>query len=124
MTPFSKILAVDIFVMFIALILYVIFGQITVRKLRKNPETKHRLGLELASGLDILNVAQALSLPRSITRIFARGPLSALHADAEVLSKNTTKLDRYMARTVYWLLMTTAILLFALIIVDAISQPT
>ena len=61
MTTGDVIFAV-IFVMgFVACILFVIFGQVTVRKLRKNPETKHELGLEFAGGWDILNVAQALS---------------------------------------------------------------
>ena len=45
-------------------ILYVVFGQMTVRKLRKNPKTKDILGLEVISGWDIINVAQAFSLPR------------------------------------------------------------
>lgn len=40
-------------------ILYVAFGQITVRKLRKTPATKDKLGVEFASGWDILNVAGA-----------------------------------------------------------------
>lgn len=40
------------------------FGQMTVRKLRKNPKTKDILGLEVISGWDIINVAQAFSLPR------------------------------------------------------------
>jgi len=44
---------------FVAWILFIIFGQVTVRKLRKNPETKHELGIEFASGWDIFNVASA-----------------------------------------------------------------
>ena len=51
--------------MFVTCILYVLFGQITVRKLRNNPKTKDALGLEYASGWDIINVAQALAFPRS-----------------------------------------------------------
>jgi len=53
---------------FIVMVLFVLFGQITVRKLRKNSETKTELGFEFASGWDILNVAQALALPKVITR--------------------------------------------------------
>jgi len=48
---------------FSSAILYVVFGQVTVRKLIKNPETKHELGVEFVSGWDIVNVAQALSIP-------------------------------------------------------------
>ena len=43
---------------FVVMLLYLLFGQITVRKLRKNPETKQSLGIEFVSGWDILNVAQ------------------------------------------------------------------
>ena len=48
---------------FLTIVLYVIFGQVTVRELRKNPETKEKLGIEFVSGWDILNVAGALSTP-------------------------------------------------------------
>ena len=46
------------FFILISMVLYVIFGQVTVRKLRKNPETKHELGVEFASGWDIFNDMQ------------------------------------------------------------------
>ena len=35
-------------------VLYVVFGQVTVRKLRKNPNTKELLGMEFISGWDII----------------------------------------------------------------------
>ena len=68
MTLAQTILAVLLATTFIAWILFVIFGQITVRKLRKNPETKHELGIEFVSGWDIFNVAQALSLPAALEK--------------------------------------------------------
>ncbi len=49
---------------FITSILFVLFGQITVRKLRKNPETKDYLGVEYISGMDIVNVAQTFLIPK------------------------------------------------------------
>ncbi len=61
---FSTLFAIPAVVAFIGCILFVIFGLVTVRKLRKNPETKHALGIEFASGWDILNVAGALSLSK------------------------------------------------------------
>jgi len=89
---------------FIIMILFVLFGQITVRKLRKNPETRHELGLEFASGWDILNVAQALSLPKKMIQKMKKSPLYAvLEADAEVLYQHTTVFDRCLARVFYWL---------------------
>jgi len=62
---FSQMLAIVGICMFLTAILYVIFGQVTVKKLRKNPKTKDALGLEYVSGWDIINVAQALAIPRS-----------------------------------------------------------
>jgi hypothetical protein len=94
-----------------SLILYVAFGQITVRKLRKNPETKERLGVEFASGLDIFNAAQALSLPKKLREMLERGYLSALYANSAMLYQHTTKLDRGLARSMYWLFMLSVLLL-------------
>jgi len=88
---------------FISAILFVIFGQITVRKLRKNPETKQALGFEFASGWDILNVAEALTLPKAITRRAKRNA-GIFQADPDLLYKHTTLFDRVLARSFYLLL--------------------
>ena len=66
MTIFSKLLGIIFIFMLIACLLYVVFGQVTVRRLRKNPKTKDALGLEFVSGWDIINVAQALAFPSSM----------------------------------------------------------
>lgn len=47
-----------------AAFLLVIFGQVTVRRLRKKPATKDSLGMEIVSGSDIVGVAQTLSILR------------------------------------------------------------
>ena len=98
---FSQLLGIGMLFVFIALILYVVFGQVTVRKLRKNPETKESLGIEFASGWDILNVAQALALPKSWSRKLESSHLSGLYAKSELLRKNTTLFDRILAR-IFW----------------------
>jgi len=85
-------------------IFYVAFGQITVRKLRNNPETKDVLGLEYVSGWDIINVAQAFSLPRAWTRKIENSKFSFMYANTTVLFDNTTKLDRILGCIFYWLL--------------------
>lgn len=103
MTLFSKLLAFSAFLMLIAAILFVLFGQITVRRLRKKEETKNKLGVEFASGWDILNVAQALALPKSITRKLAKSPIAGFYADREILEKNTTSFDRFLAK-LFWFL--------------------
>ena len=101
MSLFSTLLAIPAAVGFIACILFVIFGQVTVRKLRKNPETKHALGIEFASGLDILNVAQALTLPKAVAQKIRRNSISmglGFAADPDLLYKHTTVFDRVLAR--------------------------
>jgi len=98
----SILLAIPAAVGFIACILFVVFGQITVRKLRKNPETKQVLGIEFASGWDILNVAQALTLPKAIAQKL-REKSMGLEADPNLLYKHTTLFDRVLARVFYTL---------------------
>lgn len=88
----------------VTMIFFVAFGQITVRKLRANPETKSQLGIELVSGWDIINVAQTLSLPYKLVKKFREGRLSFLYADIDLLMKYTSKFDRYLAVIFYWML--------------------
>ncbi|WP_281557313.1 hypothetical protein [Thalassomonas sp. RHCl1] len=106
---------------FISMIFYIIFGQVTVKRLRKNHETKNILGIEYASGWDIINVAQALSIPRSWRRKLETSPLSALYANSEILYKHTTKVDRVLAATFYWLLTLSGTIMILLVIFDALS---
>lgn len=107
MSLFSQLLGIAALGGFFACILFVAFGQITVRKLRKNPATKERLGVEFASGWDILNVAGALSTPGWLKDKFNRSSLSFLIADHDALYKNTHLFDRILAR-VFWLFYTTS----------------
>ena len=109
MSIFSQLLAFVFIFMFLACLLYVAFGQITVRKLRKNPKTKDKLGVEFASGWDILNVAQAFAFPRSWSRKLEKSPLSSMHANTQVLVENTSKFDRCLGAVFYWLFMTSAV---------------
>ncbi len=74
----ESILSMILAVGFVAWILFVIFGQVTVRKLRKKPETRHELGVEFASGWDIFNVAQALTLPKSVMKKIRKNPQGAV----------------------------------------------
>ena len=119
MSLFSQLLACVAFFMFLALIIYVIFGQVTVRKLRKNPETKDALGVEFASGWDIINVAQALSIPRSWSRKLEGSALSALYASYECLYKNTSWLDRLLAAIFYWLFTISGLAMIVLVLLNS-----
>ncbi len=105
MSLFSQMLAIVGICMFLTAILYVAFGQVTVKKLRKNPKTKDALGLEYVSGWDIINVAQALAIPRSWSRKLEKSPLSSMYANSDLLFENTSKLDRMLGAVFYWLLM-------------------
>ncbi|MCP4342508.1 MAG: hypothetical protein GY799_27415 [Desulfobulbaceae bacterium] len=98
---------------FVAMILYVVFGQITVRKLRKKTETKDKLGVEFVSGSDILNIAQALALPKFITKKMNKSPISFFHADTELLIRHTSYVDRVLASILYWLLVSSLILILS-----------
>lgn len=104
MTLDELIFALGFFGGIISLIFYVFFGQITVKRLRKNPETQRCLGVEFASGWDIFNVAQALSLPKFITRKLAESPMAHFYANRDILEKNTNILERSLANTFYWML--------------------
>ncbi|WP_064609673.1 hypothetical protein [Photobacterium sp. J15] len=114
----SLIFAVLLLNSFICMVLYIAFGQITVRKLRRNKNTKDSLGIEYASGWDIINVAQALSLPTYVIRKLRRSSLSSLYADREFLIENTTRFDRLLAFVFYWLLMFTGVSLPLLALAD------
>ena len=94
---------------FFSAILYIVFGQVTVRKLRKNPETKHNLGVAFINGWDIINVAQALSLPQVIIRKLRNSPLSFLESNADLLYEHTNVIDRLLARMFYGLMMFTGL---------------
>jgi hypothetical protein len=87
---------------FIAMILYLAFGEITVRRLRKNPETMGALGFDYISGRDIVNVAQALSWPAFMVRKLRTTKLAFLYADPDILVQYTSKFDRVLARLFYW----------------------
>lgn len=94
-------------------ILYVSFGEVTVRKLRKVSELKNLLGIEFVSGGDIVNVAQTLAWPRSFMRRRDKGRYSFLHANSEAVYSHTTKLDRILGRLFYWTMIFTVACAFA-----------
>lgn len=92
-------------------ILFVVFGEVTVRKLRKNPQTRHLLGMQFVSGMDIVNVSVALSRPRRWSPIMEGGKLGFLFADSAVLRANTSRLDRAIARLHFWSLVLSGVLM-------------
>ncbi len=121
MSLFSKLLACAALFMLLAAILYVVFGQVTVRKLRKNPNTKDALGIEFASGWDILNAAQALAFPKSWTRTLERSPISSMYAKSECLRANTTRFDKVLAFVFYWLFMLSSFSMILLVVLDGLG---
>ena len=117
-----KLFGLSMVLLFVSMILFVIFGQVTVRKLRKNSETKGKLGMEFASGWDILNVAQALSLPNQIVRRLEQSPLSSVFlANTDILYRHTTRFDRLLARLLFGLSHTSILLVLILMILSYIG---
>ena len=88
-----------------------------MRKLRKNPETKHELGVEFVSGWDIFNVAQALTLPKSIAQRISDN-FKGFEANVDLLYKHTTVFDRLLARMFYTLITLPVFVMFILLILD------
>ena len=121
MSLFSQLLGINAIFVLLSLVLYVIFGQVTVRRLRKNAVTKKALGLEFASGWDIINVAQALSLPRSFTKRLERSSLSVMYADSNLLRQNTTLVDRIIAGLFYWMFMLSSLAMIALVSINGLG---
>ncbi|MGY0565792.1 MAG: hypothetical protein ACW7DQ_20175 [Paraglaciecola chathamensis] len=121
MSLFSQLLAIACAIGFFAAIFYVIFGQTTVRKLRKNPLTKERLGFEYVSGWDIINVAQSVSIPRRWSKKLENSPLSTLYANSEIIFDQTTKLDRLIGAVFYWLLTLSGLMMISLAVLDVLG---
>ena len=93
MSLFSTLFGITAAFAFIACILHVIFGQVTVRKLRNDPETRDKLGFEFVSGWNIIKVAQALSPPRFMTDKFKQSPISSLYANTDILISHSEGYD-------------------------------
>jgi hypothetical protein len=117
----SQLFAFGMAGVFFSCILMVVFGQVTVRKLRKNPNTKGRLGIEFVGGFDIFNVASALSAPKWYRDRASRSTLSFLAPDYQALYENTTLFDRILAR-VFWGISTVSVsFMLLLMILDGIG---
>ena len=85
-------------------ILFVVFGEVTVRRLRKDLQVRRQMGYEFFPGWDIVNVAVALSWPRRIMRWLDSRAVLGLHAHSETMYRHTSGLDRFLARAFYWTL--------------------
>ncbi len=121
MSLFSQLLGINAIFVLLGLVLYVVFGQVTVRRLRKNPATKKALGLEFASGWDVINAAQALSLPRRLTKKLESSPLSAMYADSNLLRQNTTFVDRIIAAVFYWVFILSSLSMIVLVSLNGLG---
>ena len=106
---------------FIACILFVVFGQVTVRKLRKNPAVKDDLGFEFASGWDIINVAHALSMPLWLSDKLQEGSLSFLEANARSIKKHINQFDLFLARAFCFFQYSAVLIILPLVILDAMG---
>lgn len=117
MNTLNYVVLFSFFGLMLGWIFYVVFGQVTVRKLRKNPITKVHLGMEFVSGWDIFNVAQALATPRKFHKILEKGKLAFLNANSEILLKNTNITDRVLAIIFFWtFFLSGSVMIFAILL--------
>lgn len=125
MTAMHYFLAVIITLTMTTGILLVLFGQITVRKLRKNPKTKDLLGLEIISGWDIINVAHALWMPDFLCEFFDKIKRNknkefsnVINGDRVLILQHTNRFDRFLGSSFHIVFNLTGLLLFILIGLD------
>ncbi len=98
----STLLGISFAFCLTAAIMCIIFGLVTMPRLRKNPETKDKLGVSFLSGWDTFNVAGAFYRPKWLDRKLKESSLPGLAADSHALYKHTTVFDRVLAR-MFWL---------------------
>ena len=108
--------------LFISMILFVFFGEYTVRKLRKLNDTKDDLGFDPVGGKDIFNVAVALTIPRNWNRKLRSTPLGDYFADADKILPHTKLFDRIVARMLGGLFIFITIGLLTLILIDQFTS--
>ncbi|VAW87252.1 hypothetical protein MNBD_GAMMA17-1698 [hydrothermal vent metagenome] len=95
---FSFFLAIAVAMAFIAWVLLLILGLSTMRKLKKNPRTIDQLGINLIWGWQTINVAQAVTLPRSWMQKLRNRVDGSKFANHELLYTHTTIFDRILLR--------------------------
>lgn len=100
------------------MILYVFFGQLTVRNLRKKEALKNDMGVEFVSGWDIINAAQALLLLKRLSDRLEAGPLSLMYANTILLREHTTSIDRLVGACFYWALTLSELVLIGVVVLD------
>lgn len=118
-STFSVLLALSCAVILVAWIIFLVFAQVSVRRLEKHPETKDALGMELVSGWRIFNIAEALVLPMSFFKRIEGGPLFFMYADAKVLRRHSRLIDRILAHLLFWPFVTGSFSAVLLVILDA-----
>jgi len=95
-------------------ILFVIFGQVTVKKLRKNPTTRDALGFETVSGGDIANVAFSLLVPKSLWFRYRQRREEGWPApDPGLLHQHMSKSDRILGKILASIWLATMLAFFA-----------
>lgn len=97
----------------ISAVLYVMFNLLTVRRLRRDPQIRLRLGIALFPGGETVGIARTLTWPRAWVRRTDRKASDAIRPDPEALYRHTHAGERYLARTCYGLQVFSALLIFA-----------
>lgn len=74
---------------------------LTVRRLRRLPDIKNRLGFSMLPGDDAFNVALALSWPRSLMRLLDTSVTGWCFANADSVYRHTSRGERWVGRLCY-----------------------
>lgn len=104
-------------------VLFIIFGRVTVSRLRKDPKSSSNLGFQLFSGQDVLNVAQAIALPRSLTRKMSSGSWGALRVDPDIVEELISPLERRLAKVMFWSITSTGVGIVAMCAYVLVFRP-
>ena len=84
-------------------ILFLIFSQFTVRKLKRNPETQNELGANFISIWHNFNIIYALVLPIRFLRLIGNGPIGGIYANADLIRQHTGVIDKVFAYLIFWI---------------------
>ena len=103
--------------------LFVVFHLLTVRRLRRHPAMRDRLGVAFLPGWEAQSVAAAVTVPRSFTRFVRTGRLRGLFADCDAVYQHTSRAERCLGRLCYLTFMGSAVLLAICYMVDEFIKP-
>lgn len=121
MSTFSALLGIASAVAIVAWLLYLVFAQVTVRRLEKNPDVREQLGFEAISGWRVINVAEALVLPQGFFKLASKTALAGMYANSVLIRANTSRLDKTLAHLFFWSFFGSGFAVLALVVLNLLG---